>query len=69
MAYSNLKAEMARVEIKQRHIADVLGISVKSVSDRLRGKQKFKVHEAIKIRDSYFTDKTIDYLFSDKEEN
>ena len=39
--FFNLRAEMARKHINQLEIAVVLGISVKSVSNKMNGKSEF----------------------------
>lgn len=42
---ATVRAELARREKRQGDLADVLGISITQVSDRLRGKIPFKLDE------------------------
>jgi len=62
--YYNLMAEMARKNIKQKDIANLLEVAVSGASDRIRGKQKITFDEAIKIQGAFFPDIDIKYLFS-----
>jgi len=64
----NLKAEMARKNIKHEDIRNVLGLSQRAIGNRMQGKVAFKLPEAQIIRDTFFPDLEIEYLFeSDKE--
>ena len=68
--YENLKIEMSNKGITQKDIARLLGLRIASVCDKINGKFSFKLDEAFKIRDKYFKDLTIEYLFeiSSKEQ-
>lgn len=48
--FFNLRAEMARKHINQLEIAVVLGISVKSVSNKMNGKSEFTRKEMFLIK-------------------
>lgn len=50
MAYSNLKAEMARKDITIESMAQMLGIHRNSVANKLNGASSFSIEEAMKIR-------------------
>lgn len=64
MLYPNLNAEMARYRIKRKDIADKFyNGRVATVSERLNGKYPMDIDEAIAIRDEFFPNLTIDYLF------
>ena len=63
--YPNLMAEMARQKINQSRLAELLGISERTMSDKLRGYADFKLSEMMKIRDQF--GKTLDYLFERAE--
>ena len=63
MRYSNLLAEMARKNITQNDIAKLLNKTVSTVSTKINGKYQFTLDEAEKIKDKYFSDKDISYLF------
>jgi antitoxin component HigA of HigAB toxin-antitoxin module len=67
--YPNLKAEMARYGIKTKDIAEVLGITSKSVTNKINHRTFFKVDEIIKIRNTYFPKISIDDLFSENVNN
>lgn len=64
MLYPNLNAEMARYGIKRKDIADrIYNGRVATVSERLNGKFPMDIDEAVSIRDEFFPNLTIDYLF------
>lgn len=67
--YCNLKAEMARKGIKVKDIADLLGVRRATASDKINGKYRFYCDEAIKIKETFFSDLNIDYLFQFKPKN
>lgn len=46
-----IKAGLARKNLRQRHVAEVLGISSFGVSMRLQGKTPFRLEEIGKIAD------------------
>lgn len=64
--FPNLRAEMARCSptLKIKDIAKALNISEKSVSNKMNGKSKFTLEEAAQIRDAFFPDIGIEFLFS-----
>lgn len=62
MSYQNLKAEMRRIGVTQGDVADFLSMSTNNVSLKINGKVPFTVDEALKIRDRFFPDATLDYL-------
>ena len=64
--YPNLKAEMARYGIKTKDMAEIMGITGKSVSNKINHKTGLTLDEAIKIRDTFFPKIRLDDLFSDK---
>lgn len=63
--YPNLMAEMARQKITQSRLAEMLGISERTMSDKLRGCADFKLSEMMKIKDQF--GQTLDYLFERAE--
>jgi hypothetical protein len=65
--YGNLKAEMARRGISQGQIADFLGMSLNNVNYKINGRVSFTLREVTGIKDQFFPDETIDYLFADCE--
>ena len=64
MAYSNLKAEMARKDITIESMAQMLGIHRNSVANKLNGASSFSIEEAMKIRGIFFPDLGYNYLFA-----
>lgn len=63
MAYKNLKAEMARRYISVSDIAKAAGKSVSAISKNINGKGDLTVEEGLTIRDMFFADLSMDYLF------
>ncbi len=63
MKYKNLIGEIAKAEITKKELAEMLGIHWNSISNKLSGESSFTVDEAIKIRDCYFRNSLISYLF------
>ena len=61
--FPNLRAEMARKEIKTKHIMELLGVSLRTAENRLNGRVPLNLPEMLKIRDGFFPEMTIDYLF------
>ena len=59
----NLEAEIARNNIKKKAIADALDISERSLRGKLRGESSFTFPQATAIRDTFFPDKELEYLF------
>lgn len=66
--YSNLCAEMARLNITQKEMCEKLRINASTLSDKMNGKKDFKLKECKKIRDDIFKNCTIDYLFAKNDE-
>ncbi|MEK5414467.1 hypothetical protein [Paenibacillus sp. FSL L8-0708] len=64
----NLRAEMARKAVFFGDLAKALNIRNATVSDKINGKSRFYIDEAITIRDEFFPDHSIEYLFSDSED-
>lgn len=70
--FPNLEAEMARCRITQSCIASLLGVTPTTLSFKLNGKSPISLKECTKIKNEFFPDKTLDYLFatdSDKKES
>jgi hypothetical protein len=64
--YPNLRAEMARYNIKTIDIVKVLNISPKSVRNKMSGKTPFTIPEAITLRNKLFPGMSLDFLFAEK---
>ena len=63
VAYPNLSAEIARRGVKKSVIASRLGISTRTLHNKLTGVVSFKWEEANTICKSFFPDMSVGYLF------
>lgn len=61
--YRNLKAEMARLDVTGKAIAEDIGITAQAFSDKMTGRTDFKLKEIRQIRDGFFKGMTLEYLF------
>lgn len=61
--FPNLEAEMARSKINQSKLAEILGITPTTLSFKLNGKSTLSLKECVKIKNTAFPDKSLDYLF------
>ena len=66
--FNNLNAEIARAGIKKTDLAKKLGISINSLTNKLNGKQEFKLSE-VQIILKLFPEKNIDDLFEKQKIN
>ncbi|MEA0555598.1 helix-turn-helix transcriptional regulator [Lysinibacillus irui] len=62
--FPNLEAELARQGIQRKDIAEKIGVRVATVSDKLNGKYPFTLDEATAIKNIFFPNLSMDYLFS-----
>lgn len=69
MLYKNLRAEMSRRGVTVKDLAELIGVRHATVSDKLHGKSRFFFDEAEKIRDSFFPDCSLEYLFQRNNED
>lgn len=65
MAYMNLKGEMAKKNITNESIANLLGIHRNSVYNKINGESKFSIDEALAIRNAFFPNYDVDTLFGE----
>lgn len=65
--FPNLKAEMARNKITQSELAEILGITVGTMSLKLNGKSDFDLEECIKIKTFLKTKMPLEYLFKKED--
>lgn len=61
--YPNLDAEMARKGLKRKDLAWMFKDRTATVSDKLNGKSPILIDEAFRIKETYFPDLSLDYLF------
>lgn len=66
--YRNLRAEMARNEISIKELAEFLKVRHATISDKINGKYRFYYDEAKAIKDKYFPEMPIEYLFESDEQ-
>ena len=62
--YMNLKGELAKNGITNTRVADVLGVHVNTVANKLDGASTFSVDEAFKIKSALLPYCDIGYLFA-----
>lgn len=60
----NLRAEMARYGVTIGDIADFLGVRYATVSDKINGRYRFYYDEAVRIKNRFFPECDIEYLFA-----
>ena len=63
----NLIFEISVHKIKKKEIAAALDIDEKTLRAKLNGTTQFKANEMLKIKDTFFPDLTLDYLFEIEE--
>ena len=61
--YRNLEAELAREGLTRENLAELLDVSVATMSKKLSYINRLKLYEAKRIRDLLFPELSIDYLF------
>ena len=61
--FPNLRAEMARRNLLNKDISDGTGISYESLKNKLNGRSEFKRQDMYLIKNKFFPNYTIDYLF------
>lgn len=62
----NLKAEIARFDIKISDLQRVLNCSERTVRNKLNGSSALTYPEAKKIKDAFFPECPMEYLFDDE---
>ena len=61
--YPTLVGEMAKRRIKKKDICELLGISQKTLWNKIEGRSEFTLEEVKLVRKTYFDDMTIEELF------
>lgn len=67
MPYFILKREMEKRHITVQSIAELLRLRLGRVESRLNGRDNFSIEEAVRIRDAFFPDMEIGFLFGKEE--
>ena len=62
--YPNLSTEMVRIGTSANEIAKGVSINPATLSAKMNHENRLKLAEAAKIRDRFFPEFAIDYLFS-----
>lgn len=65
IAFSNLKAEMARNNIAVKDIAAAIDTSIGTAGAKLSRKTPLKLNEAFIIKERFFPSKELPYLFAE----
>ena len=60
----NLEAEMKRKKITKHDIATLLGLSYRTIHSRFNGESEWGYSECVKVRDTFFPDMELSYLFA-----
>lgn len=60
---SNLEAEMKRKGISRSDIAKTLNVSYRTIHSKFNGKSEWSYADCVKVRDEYFPDMLLEYLF------
>nr|DAL14529.1 MAG TPA_asm: SOS-response transcriptional repressor [Caudoviricetes sp.]DAL20478.1 MAG TPA_asm: SOS-response transcriptional repressor [Caudoviricetes sp.] len=63
LGYSVLDEYAARSGVKKKEIANLIGVSKKTLWNKLSGKTDFTYGEAAKIRDTFFPAVPLEWLF------
>lgn len=65
--YNNLKIAMLKKKITLKQIAELLGISEKTVSNKISGKTEWYFVEVVKLKKLLFPEYDTDWLFASNE--
>ena len=63
--FKNLLAEMARRDINNLYLSRLLNLTPNTISRKMTGKNEFTRKEMFTIRDNFFPELTIEYLFQE----
>ena len=61
--FSNLKAEMARLNINIKKLSDITGIAYQTLNSKCNGRTEFTLRDCRKIKKALGDNLTLDYLF------
>ena len=65
---ANLSHELRRKNITQNVVARMIGVSDKTLTNKLNGTTEFTINEAVTIRNNLLPEFTMDYLFATDDE-
>jgi DNA-binding XRE family transcriptional regulator len=66
--FRNLEAEMAREGISKNDLAKCLGVRYGTVIDKTKGRSQFAISEAFRIKERFFPNCSLEYLFEKFDE-
>lgn len=61
--FPNLKAEIARKGYKEKDMAKKIGVSPRTLSNKITGRSDFTLSEMLAIKQNFFPDLSLEYLF------
>lgn len=61
--FLNLEYEMKKLGYDSASLSELLKISRKAATNRLSGKTAFVLEEILKIKETWFPEKSLEYLF------
>ena len=61
--YNNLIAEIARNHLKNKNIAEAVGISERALKNKIKGVSEFYWREVVLIKTLFFPSLALEYLF------
>lgn len=61
--FHNLEAEMARAGLSKKDLASCIGKTERALNNKMSGNTSFTWDEILAIKDTFFSDLDIDYLF------
>lgn len=64
---NNLEMEMKSKGISRKDIAELLGLTYRTIHSRFNGASDWTFPECVKVRDTYFPGKDLEWLFSIEE--
>lgn len=60
----NLEAEMKRIGVSRNDVAELLSLSYSTIHSRFNGESQWLYKECISIRNKWFSDMELTYLFT-----
>lgn len=67
--YPNFKGERNRLGFTLAMLADILGVTIGTLSQKLSGKYELTLSEAKKLKDAIGSDKSLEWLFATEVDN
>lgn len=61
---SNLEKEMKQKGVSRKDVAELLGLTYRTIHSRFNGASDWTFPECVKVRNKYFPGKDLEWLFS-----